>query len=87
MTFFTGDKFLIPFLSTLGAALTVIILQFIHRYINDRKKKIYAIGYIMHDCFLLLQSDLILKKHTIIPHLEAIKKIIAGDDELLETMF
>jgi hypothetical protein len=87
MTFFTGDKFLIPFLSTLGAALTVIILQFIHRYINDRKKKIYAIGYIMHDCFLLLQSNLILKKHTIIPHLEAIKKITAGDDELLKTMF
>lgn len=87
MAFFTDEKFLTPFLSTLGAALTIIMLQFIHRYINDRKKKIYAIGYIMHDCFGLLQSNLILKKHTIIPHIDVIKKIIDGDDKLLNTMF
>lgn len=87
MAFFTDEKFLIPFLSTLGAALTVIMLQFIHRYINDRKKKIYAIGYIVHDCFGLLRSNLILKKHTIIPHIVAIKKIMDGDEELLNIMF
>jgi hypothetical protein len=87
MGFFADEKFLIPFLSTLGAALTVITLQFIHRYVNDKKKKIYAIGYIMHDCFGLLQSNLILKKHTIIPHIDAVKKIIGGDEKLLNTIF
>jgi len=87
MAFFTDEKFLTPFLSTLGAALTIIMLQFIHRYINDRKKKIYAIGYIMHDCLGLLRSNLILKKHTIIPHIDVIKKIIGGDEKLLNTMF
>lgn len=87
MFFFTDEKFLIPFLSTLGAALTIIILQFMHRYVTDKKKKIYATGYIMHDCFALLQSKLILKRHTILPHIDATKKILGGNEKLLNTMF
>ena len=35
----------------------------------------------------LLQSSLIIKKNTIIPHIEAAKKIIAGDGDLLKTIF
>jgi len=91
MEIFTDEKFIIPFLSalfaTLGASITILMIQFISRYIKDRKKKIYATSYIADVCFRVLTSNLILKKHTIIPHIEAIQRILKGDEELLETMF
>lgn len=91
MEFFIDEKFLIPFLSalfaTLGASLTIIMIQFTNKYIKDKKKKIYATSYIADVCFRVLKSNLILKKHTIIPHIEATQRILKGDEELLETMF
>lgn len=91
MTFFTDEKFLIPFLSalfaTLGASLTILLIQFSRRYIKDKKKKIYATSYISDVCFRVLTSNLILKKHTVIPHIEATQRILKGDKELLNTMF
>lgn len=91
MAFFTDEKFLIPFLSalvaTLGASLTILLIQFINRYAKDKKKKIYATSYIADVCFRVLTSSLILKKHTVIPHIEAVKRLIEGDEALLNTMF
>jgi len=91
MEFFTDEKFLIPFLSalfaTLGASLTILMIQFINRYIKDKKKKIYATSYIADVCFRVLTSNLILKKHTIVPHIEAAQRILKGDKELLKKMF
>ena len=91
MVFFTDEKFIIPFLSalfaTLGASLTILLIQFINRYIKDKKKKIYATSYIADVCFRVLTSNLILKKHTVIPHIEAVQRILKGDEELLNTMF
>lgn len=91
MAFLTDEKFLIPFLSalfaTLGASLTILLIQFINRHIKDKKKKIYASSYITDVCFRVLTSNLILKKHTVIPHIEAVKRILKGDEELLNTMF
>jgi hypothetical protein len=72
--FLLDPKFLIPFLSTAGASLTIIILQSIYRVDNDRKKKLYTVAYMTEVSFRLFQSRLILKKNTIIPHIEAAKK-------------
>jgi len=85
--FILNSKFLIPFLSTVGASLTIIILQFIHRIDSDRKKKLYTVAYMTDVSFRLLQSSLILKKNTIIPHIEGVKKIIAGDRDLMKATF
>jgi len=38
-------------------------------------------------CVRLLQASLIIKKNTITPHITAAKQILAGDNELLKTMF
>jgi hypothetical protein len=85
--FILDPRFLIPFLSTAGASLTVIILQSIHRVDNDRKKKLYTVAYMTEVSFRLLQSSLILKKNTIIPHIEAAKKMIEGDQDLIKKTF
>jgi hypothetical protein len=85
--FILNPKFLIPFLSTVGASLTIIILHSIHRIDNERKKKLYTVGYMVDVSFRLLQSRLILRKNTIIPHIEAAKKMIAGDRDLLSKTF
>lgn len=87
MNFFTDEKFIIPFMATLGASSTIILMQFISRYHKEKKQKIYASSYIADVCSRLIQSEFILKKHTIIPHIEATKKIIEGDKELLSKMF
>lgn len=84
---FGNDRFLLPFLSTVGASLTIIFLNFLSRYIKDRKKKLYGIACIADISFRALLSDLMLKKRTVLPHIVATKKIIAGDTKLLETMF
>jgi len=84
---FASDRFLIPFLATLGASLTIIVLQFIQRDRQDTDKKMYAISYMMDVCSRIIGNELMLNKHTIIPHIEAAKKIIKGDNGLLKTMF
>jgi hypothetical protein len=85
--FILNLNFLIPFLATAGASLTIIILQSIHRVDSDRKKKLYTVAYMTDVSLRLLQSSLILRKNTIIPHIEAAKKMIAGDRELLKKTF
>lgn len=85
--FILNPKFLIPFLSTAGASLTIIILQSIHRVDNDTKKKLYTVAYMTDVGFRLLQSSLIIRKNTIIPHIEAAKKMMAGDRDLLKKTF
>ena len=85
--FLLNPNFLIPFLSTVCASLTIIILYSIHRYLNDRKKKLYTIAYMVDVSFRLLQTNLILKNNTILPHIEAVKKMIAGDQDLLIKTF
>lgn len=78
---------LMPFLATLGASLTVISLQFIAKYVSNVQKKLYAVTCIADISFRVLYSELFLKKKTIMPHIEATKKIISGDNNLIETMF
>jgi len=85
--FLLNPNLLIPFLSTVCASLTIIILYSIHRYLNDRKKKLYTIAYMVDVSFRLLQTNLILKNNTILPHIEAVKKMIAGDQDLLIKTF
>lgn len=85
--FLLNPKFLIPFLSTAGAALTIIILQSIHRVDSERKKKLYAVAYMADVSLRLLQSSLILRKNTIMPHIEAAKNMITGDRDLLKKTF
>jgi hypothetical protein len=87
MEIFLDQKFLIPFLSTAGASLTIIFLRFLSRYISNRKKKLYAVAYIADISSRMLFSDLMLKKSTILPHISAVKKIITGDTNLSQTMF
>jgi hypothetical protein len=87
INFILDPKFLIPFLSTAGASLTIIILQSIHRIDTDRKKKLYTVAYMTVVGVRLLHSSLIIKKNTILPHLNATEKILKGDHDLLDKMF
>lgn len=87
LDFILDPKFLIPFLSTAGASLTIIILQSIHKIDAERKKKLYAVSYMTDACVRLLQASLIIKDKTITPHIKAAKQIMAGDNELLKTIF
>jgi hypothetical protein len=83
----TNHEFLILFSSTVVASATMILLQFIGQFVSDRRRKLYAVSYFIDVAFRMLFSSLTMKKHTIIPHITATKKIIAGDRELLKTMF
>lgn len=85
--FLSSQNFLIPFLATLGASLTVIIIERFGRIRIEKKKKIYALAYMSDALFRLLLISITMKKHTIIPHITAIKKIISGDDQLLDKIF
>lgn len=87
MDFFLDERFIIPFLATVGASLTIILLQFYSRRIKETKQKIYAINYICDVAYRMLFSEFILKKHTINPHIEAIERIVAGDHDLLVKTF
>ena len=82
-----NDKFIMPFSATVGAALTLLLLQYVTRRVGDKKKKLYAIFYILDICFRLLRTTFILQKHTVLPHIEMIKRILKGDVELLEDTF
>jgi hypothetical protein len=86
-TLIADDRFLLPFYATMSAALTMLLLQAMNRHASDKKKKIYAVSYILDVCFRLLRSNLILQKHTIVPHIVATKRILKGDHKLLNEMF
>ena len=85
--FFSKEGFLLPFWSTVGASFTVLLIQFLNGRKRDKRKKIYAVTYISDVYFRLLYSNLILKKNPIIPHIKTVKRIIEGDEILLNTMF
>jgi len=87
MSIFINDNLIIPFLATVGAGLTIIIIQFFFRFIKESKQKIYTVGYICTTSFQQLSSEFILKRHTIQPHIEAVNKILKGDSQLLIKMF
>lgn len=84
MDFFSNENLLLPFLATLGASLAVIGIQAITLYVRGQKQRIYTANYILDVAFRVLSSTITIKKHTIIPHIEATKRIMKGDDELLE---
>jgi len=85
--FILDPKFLIPFLSTVGASLTIIILHSIHKIDIERKKKLYTVSYMTDVCVRLFQASLIIKNNTIIPHITAAKQMMAGDKDLLTKTF
>ena len=74
----------LPFMATAGASLTVLAIQSINRYIKEQRQRVYAAGYMADVAYRLLHSELILQKHTIVPHIESVKRMVAGDQELLE---
>ena len=83
----TNPNVLHPFLATLGASLTILTLHAIWRFVRDTRQRIYALNHMCDVSCRLLESTLIIKEHTILPHLVAIEKIIDGDEELLATLF
>jgi hypothetical protein len=87
LDFIKDEKFLIPFLSTLGASLAIIVGQQIFAFSSRQRKKLYCIAYISDVADKLLFSNLIIKKNTILPHIHATKEIINGNSELLDIMF
>jgi hypothetical protein len=82
--FLLDPKFLIPFLSTLGASCTILAIHTTSSFFKTIKRKIYAIAYMTDVTVRLLQSSLIIQGKTILPHIEATKRILKGDFELLE---
>jgi hypothetical protein len=78
---------LVPFLAALLASLTIIYVNFVNRRINENKKKLYAVTYVADVSYRIATSTLILRKHTLVPHLEAAQRMIAGDHELLVQCF
>jgi hypothetical protein len=87
MEILLNEKLILPFLSTLGAALTIILMQFIARRVKETKQKIYAINYICDVSFRIISSEFFLTRHTIKPHIVATERIVEGDDELLVKTF
>jgi hypothetical protein len=79
-------KLVLPFLSTLGAALTIMYVNSINRRVKETKQKIYAVSYILDSSMRILSSELVVLIHTIKPHIEASYKIVDGDKTLLEVM-
>ncbi len=85
--FLLNEKFLIPFLSTLGASVTVLLVQYFQIIRKEKQKKLYAIAYMTDVAQRLLFINLHLLDRTVLPHLEALKKILDGDNRLLNQMF
>jgi len=82
-----NEKLVLPLLATLGASLTVLFIQFNTRRVKETKQKIYAVSYIIHQCYKILFSELSILKATVTPHIKAIERILDGDNDLLTTMF
>jgi len=74
----------LPFLATVGASFTVLAAQVLNQYRKEHRQRLYAVGYMVDVLYKLVQSELIIQKHTIVPHIEATKRILSGDHELLE---
>ncbi|WP_274025984.1 hypothetical protein [Vibrio parahaemolyticus] len=87
MDFILSEKVIVPFIATIGASLTIIFLQFYARRIKETKQKIYAATYMSDVAMRITQSELIILRHTIIPHIKAVEKMLAGDEELLKQTF
>jgi hypothetical protein len=87
INFITNQEFLILFSSTVAASLTMVLLQFINQFVADRRKKLYAVAYFIDIAYRMMFISLTMKKHTIVPHIKATKKILTGDREILRTMF
>ena len=87
MNLFANDQLIIPFLATVGASLAVIFIQFFFRVLKETKQKIYAVSYISTISVRMLDSEFILKRHTIRPHVIAINRILNGDKALLIKIF
>lgn len=86
------DKILIPdvlgpFFATIAGASTVIVIEAISKFFRDKKKKLYAINTIVYTYTKILHMQLILKKMTIQPHIDGVKRMIAGDKHLLAKTF
>lgn len=81
-----NEKLYLPLLATLGASLAIIGFQAINRYVKEQKQRVYAVNYMLDVAFRILSSTLVIKDHTIVPHIEATKRIIKGDSELQEQM-
>lgn len=87
MEFLQSYEFLVPFLSTLMAALAVIFIQFVFRFIDEKKKKLYATEYIVDVLQKVLFSNCFLKAKTVLPHIRAMERVLDGEVSLLQTMF
>jgi len=85
MDLLTNEKFLIPLLATLGASLSVIGMQFISRYFQEQRQRVYAATYILDVTYRILFSEITLKKHTITPHIKATMRMADEDMELINT--
>lgn len=83
----SNDQFLLPFYATVGASITLLLLQFVTRWVTDKRKKLYAVAYILDVCHRVRSPAFILLRHTILPHIKATKRMLNGDKKLLETMF
>lgn len=86
-SFLASDAFLVPFLATLVASLTVIYLQNYQRKVSLINSKLFGVVYIADVTFRILKSEFILRKHTLVPHIEATKRMIEGDIEILKRCF
>ncbi|MBU2709137.1 hypothetical protein KCM76_24290 [Zooshikella marina] len=80
------SKLVLPFFSTMGAALIIMYINSVNRRVKETKQKIYAATYILDSSMRILSSEFILLIHTIKPHIEASYRIVKGDQKLLETM-
>jgi hypothetical protein len=86
-SFFSSSEFLVPFLAALFASLTIIYVNFVNRRIVENKKRLYAVTYIADVSYRIAASTLVLRKHTLSPHLQAAEQMLLGDDELLLQCF
>jgi hypothetical protein len=80
------SKLVLPFIATMGAALTIMYINSVNRRVKETKQKIYAATYILDSSMRMLSSEFIILIHTIKPHIEASYRIGKGDEKLLETM-
>jgi|CXWL01.1.fsa_nt_gi hypothetical protein len=74
----------LPFVATAGASLTVLAIQSLNQFRKEHRQRIYAVGYMADVLYRGVQSELIIQKHTVDPHIEAIKRMLSGDRALIE---
>ncbi len=79
------SELVLPFLATMGAALTIMYVNSINRRVKESKQKIYAATYILDSSMRMLLSEFIVLVHTIKPHIDVSYRIVKGDQKLLET--